>query len=177
MAIDITPFIQQLSGELDDKAYKASDSLGRIGTESVVDEMINLLNHPNAESRYLAARTLGLVENNAKGLDPLMEAIQKDENKEMAGDFLAVLDGFDVSSIYVELFRLYLFGNFRVSMLAKDLLDHKEFNITSRVLKKARKHWHHYSNNVKLDETFELRKIEVEEMLNDLEGFLKEDVT
>lgn len=176
MAIDITPFIQQLSGELDEKAYKASDSLGRIGTESVVDEMINLLNHPNPESRYLAVRTLGLIKHNEKALSPLLEAIQKEENKKMAGDFLAVLDGFDISDIYVELFRIYLFGNFRVSMLAKDLLDHEEFNISPRVLKKARKHWNHYSNNVKIDDAYELRKIEVEEMLNDLEEFIKDDV-
>ena len=101
-----------------------------------------------------------------------MEAIQREENKEIVGDFLAALEGFDLSGVYVEIFRLYLFGNYRVSMLAKDLLDHKEFDITPRVLKKAQKHWKHYSNNVKLDEVYALRKIEVEEMLSDLQVFI-----
>ena len=173
MQIDITAYIQQLSEELNETAYKASDSLGRIGSDGVVEAMIELLNHSNQESRYLAARTLGLVKINEKALTPLLEAIQKEENKEIVGDFLAVLEGFDLSGVYVEIFRLYLFGNYRVSMLAKDLLDHKEFDITPRVLKKAQKHWDHYSNNVKQDDLFALRKVEVEEMLKDLKAFLK----
>ena len=172
MPIDITAYVQQLSGELNETAYKASDSLGRIGSDDVVEAMIELLSHSNQESRYLAARTLGLVKNNEKALTPLLEAIQKEENKEIVGDFLAALEGFDLSGVYVEIFRLYLFGNYRVSMLAKDLLDHKEFDITPRVLKKAQKHWKHYSNNVKLDEVYALRKIEVEEMLSDLQAFI-----
>ena len=172
MPIDITAYVQQLSGELNETAYKASDSLGRIGSEGVVEAMIELLDHSNQESRYLAVRTLGLVKNNEEALTSLLEAIQKEENKEIAGDFLAVLEGFDLSGVYVEIFRLYLFGNYRVSMLAKDLLDHKEFDIAPRVLKKARKHWNHYSNNVKRDEVYALRKIEVEEMLSDLQVFL-----
>ncbi len=175
MAIDITHLVVQLSGELQDKAYKASDALGRIGSESVVNSMIELLHHPNPESRIIAARTLGLVENNAMGLDPLLEAIHDPGNAEIAGDLLMALDGFDVSAVYVPLFKLYLTGSFKVSTVAKNLLDFKEFDITARVLKKAKKHWNHYSNNVKQDEVYELRKVEVEEMLNDLEEFIKSD--
>ena len=63
MPIDITAYVQQLSGELNETAYKASDSLGRIGSDDVVEAMIELLDHSNQESRYLAARTLGLVKN------------------------------------------------------------------------------------------------------------------
>ena len=50
MAIDITTYVKQLSGELNETAYRASDSLGRIGSESVVDAMIELLNHPYPET-------------------------------------------------------------------------------------------------------------------------------
>lgn len=172
MAIDITAYVAQLSGELDNNAYKASDSLGRIGSEEVVKAMIELLNHPNKESRFLAARTLGLVDKNDEALAPILEAIKSNENSAIAGDIMIELEGFDVSSIYVELFKLYLFGSFKISMVAKDLLDHKEFTITPRVLKKFQIHWNHYSNNVKQDEVYMLRKIEVEEMLNDLKAFV-----
>jgi len=174
MAVDITLLVEQLSGELNDKAYQASDSLGRIGSEAVVLAMIELLSHPNPESRFMAARTLGLVKNNAEALIPLLEAIQNKANITQAGDLLVALEEFDVSSIYVELFKLYLFGSFKVSMIAKDLLNHKEFNITSRVLKKATKHWEHYSNNVKQDDAYSLRKMEVEEMLNDLKEYVSQ---
>lgn len=173
MATDITHLVEQLTGDLHDNAYKASDSLVRIGSESVVNSMVGLLHHPNPESRIIAARTLGLVENNADGLAPLLEAIHDPGNAEIAGDLLMALDGFDVSTVYVPIFKLYLTGSFKVSTLAKNLLDFKEFDITARVLKKAKKHWNHYSNNVKRDEIYELRKVEVEEMLSDLEAYIE----
>lgn len=170
--MDISIYVEQLSGELNEKAYKASDSLGRIGSEEVVTAMINLLTHEFSESRIMAARTLSLIENNSLALTPLLDAIKNKENSAIAGDLLIALEDFDLSEIYVELFRLYLFGNYKASMVAKDLLDHKEFNITPRVIKKAQKHWDHYSNNIKQDEVYALRKNEVEEMLVDLNAFL-----
>lgn len=172
MAVDITGYVAELSGELNDKAYKASDSLGRIGSEDVVRAMIELLKHPNLESRYMAARTLGIVKNNEEALDPLFEAIQHKDNTPMAGDFLVALEEFELSSKYVEVFKLYLFGSNRVSMIAKELLDFKEFDVTARVIRKAQKHWNHYSNNVKQDDVYDLRKKEVEAMLSDLKLFV-----
>ncbi len=173
MAVDISVYLEELSGELSEKAYKASDSLGRIGSVDVVSAMIELLKHQNSESRYMAARTLGLVKDNGKALAPLLEAIQDKENSAIAGDFLVALEEFDLSGNYVDLFKLYLFGSFRVSMIAKNLLDHEEFDITPRVLKKAQKHWNHYSNNVKQDDVFTLRKKEVEEMFDDLKEYIE----
>lgn len=172
MSVDISKYVDQLSNELTDKAYEASDALGRIGSDAVVDSMIELLAHTNSDSRHMAARTLELVENNSKALEPLLEAIQNKDNSNLAGDLMAALAGFDVSSKYVEIFKLYLFGSFKVSLIAKDLLDHKEFDITPRVLKKATKHWNHYSNNVKQDEVYALRKLEIEEILDDIEEYL-----
>jgi len=174
MAKEITTALKELTGELNDKSFNASNYLGSIGSEEVVNAMIALLNDPNPETRFMASRTLGLVENNSAALPALFEAFKKKENSEILGDLLMALEGFDVSDSYVELFRLYLFGSFKVSRIAEDLLDHKEFNITLRVLKKAHKHWGHYSNNVKQDEAFALQKIEVEDRLNDLKRFMED---
>lgn len=174
MPVDITPMVAQLSGELTENAFKASDALGRIGTPEVLTAMTELLLHPNPESRILAARTLGLMENNQEALAPLLAAINAKENSAIAGDLLMVLEDFDVSDIYVELFRLYLFGSFKVSAIAKELLDYEEFDITPRVIRKAEKHWKHYANNVKHDEVFEIKKTEVEATLNDLRNFVEE---
>lgn len=169
--VDISNYIKQLSGELDDNA-QASDALGRIGSKEVVTAMIKLLKHANQESRYMAARTLGLVQNNSLALSPLLEAIKAKENTLLVGDLMTALKGFDVSEHYVDIFKLYLFGSFKASLVAKELLDYKEFNITTRVVKKANKHWSHYCNNVKQDDAFQLKKIEVEEILIDLSYFL-----
>ncbi|UXX80421.1 HEAT repeat domain-containing protein [Reichenbachiella carrageenanivorans] len=171
----VTELVAQISGELDSKAYEVSDTLARIGTEEVVEEMIKLLSHENSDSKFLAARTLGKIKNNEAGLAPLLEAIQNKENSVIAGDLFMMLEDFDLSSKYVEIFKHFLNGSFKVSTQAKDLLDHKEFDITPRVIRKAKKHWEHYSNNVKQDELYDLRKIEVNEMLEDLEAYLKEE--
>jgi HEAT repeat protein len=172
MTNNIASLLEQLTGEISDNTYEASDSLGHIGTEETVIELVKLLKHSNSESRILAARTLGLVKNNRMGLDPLLEAIAEPENASYAGELLVALEGFDVSGNYVDLFKLYLFGGFKVSMFAKELLDYKEFDITPRVLKKSLKHWNHYTNNIKQDEVYQLRKIEVEEILNDLKEYI-----
>ncbi|PIB37454.1 hypothetical protein BFP72_07395 [Reichenbachiella sp. 5M10] len=168
--------VNELSGDLGDKAYEVSDALARIGSEEVLQAMLTLLQHPHAESRYMAARTLGLMKDNAAGLEPLLDAIKDKQNEGQVGELLSVLEGFDVSGVYVELFKLYLFGNFKVSMIAKDLLDHKDFDITPRVLKKATKHWNHYSNNVKQDDLFVLKKAEVDEIFEDLTAFLDDQM-
>ncbi|SMD31771.1 HEAT repeats [Reichenbachiella faecimaris] len=168
--MDISALVNQLSGVLDDQTYKASDVLAKIGSEEVVLEMIKLLEHPQDDSKVMAARTLGAIENNQSALDALLQAI--DNNPAIAGELLVELEGFDLSAKYVPIFKYSLFGNFKVATVAQDLLDHKEFDITPRVIKKATKAWHHYENNVKHDEVFELKKVEVEEMLADLQAFV-----
>ena len=83
------------------------------------------------------------------------------------------LEGFDVSGEYITLFRLYLFGTFKVSLVAKGLLDFEEFDISQRTIRKVEKHWKHYASNVKHDEAFELKRAEVEDMLADLRRYME----
>lgn len=161
-----------LSGELDDKAYEISDAMARIGSDEAMQAMIQLLGHPEPETRYLAARTMSLMKDNSAGLEPLLSFLQDPLSKGQVGDLLSFLEEFDISGHYVEIFKHYLFGNYKVSMVAKDLLDHKDFEITPRVIKKATKHWNHYTNNVKHDELFALKKAEVEEVLADLQKYV-----
>lgn len=153
--------------------YKASDQLARIGSEEVLNAMISRLSHSNEDTRFLAARTLGKIKENELALNPLLEAVQSNENQAIAGDLLMVLEDFDVSDSYIVLFKLYLFGSYKVSKIAKELLDYKEFTITPRVLKKASKAWNHYSNNIKQDDAFDLQKEEVMEMLDGLKQYLE----
>lgn len=168
--MDISALVEQLSGELDDQAIKASDHLAQKNSEEVISEVIKLLDHSSDETKILAARTLGLIKDNQAALDSLLEAI--DKNPKIAGELLIHLENFDLSDKYVPLFKLSLFGSFKVSSIAQDLLDHKEFDITPRILKKAKKAWHHYENNVKHDELYDLKKLEVEELLADLQTFI-----
>lgn len=40
MSVDISKYVDQLSNELTDKAYEASDALGRIGSDAVVGKSV-----------------------------------------------------------------------------------------------------------------------------------------
>lgn len=173
MPFDITAAVKELSSELTESSFKTAESLSKIGSEEVVDAMIGLLEHDYPDTRFIAAKTLGEIKNNDKALIPLWETIHNIENKNIKGDLLSALEGFDISDHYVDVFKLFLFGSFKVSLIAENLLDYKEFTITPRVIKKAKKHWSHYANNVKQDEAFELQKSEIEGRLLELSDYLE----
>ena len=71
---------------------------------------------------------------------------------------------------FVDIFRVFLFGNFKASTLAKDYLDSVEFEITPRTLRKAEKHWNHYLHNPEDEGSLILKKAEVEPMLEELKA-------
>ena len=170
----VAVFIQKLQEPSNDSAYYYSDQLAEIGGEEVLKELITLLSHENEEVKYLAARTLGAMESNAEAYTPLLEAINDKKNKSCSGGLTEGLEGFDCSSKFVDIFKLYLFGNLKTSGLAKRMLDYEEFEITPRVIRKAEKHWVHYQNNVKHDDEFEVTKVEVEAFLNDIKTLFEE---
>lgn len=173
MAFDITAAVKELSNDLTEDSFKTAESLSKIGSEEVVDAMIELLGHEHSDSRFIAAKILGEITNNDKALIPLWESIHNVENKNIKGDLVSALQGFDISDHYVDVFKLFLFGSFKVSLIAENLLDYKEFTITPRVIKKSRKHWSHYANNVKQDEAFDLQKSEIENRLHELNEYLE----
>jgi len=173
MAFDIAAAVKELSNELTESSFKTAESLSKIGTEEVVDAMIGLLAHESPDTRFIAAKTLGEIADNSKALLPMWETIHNVENKNIKGDLISALEGFDISDHYVDVFKLFLFGSFKVSLIAENLLDYKEFTITPRVIKKSRKHWAHYANNVKKDEAFELQKSEIERRLLELNEYLE----
>ncbi len=170
----IDKIVAQIEDNLESEAFRYSDQLAKIGNEYVIRRMIELLYSDNPETKYLAARTLGKIENNSPALEPLFEAINDKRNQHYNGGMVEALEGFDVSEKFVEIFKLYLFGGLKVSAMAKMLLDYKEFDITPRVIRKAEKHWNHYIHNSKHDEAFDMKKLEVESLLSELKALLEE---
>ena len=97
--MEISQLIAQLHDKTNDDAYLASDLLAKNGSEEVVNAMIELLQSTDTETKIMAARTLGLIKNNAVALDALLETI--DNNPSIAGDLMVFLDGFDLSDKFV----------------------------------------------------------------------------
>lgn len=161
--------IERMTDKEEKEAFKYADELAAIGTEEVYHKALDLLKSKDWEIAYLSAKVLGKMEQRDEALDTLMDIIHDRDNSIRAGELVEALSLFDLSNHFVDVFRIYLFGSYKASVLAKEYLDHTEFDITPRMIKKAQKHWHHYQNNVKKDEAYEIKAKEVKSILDDLQ--------
>ncbi len=164
-----------LLGENDDDAIIASDWLAKNLTDDIYHFLIELLGSDEESMRDIAAVTLAKTNDN-RAIEPLFEAIKKKENENQRGVLVGCLAAFDIDAHFIDIFKLYLFGNFKVSAFAFDLLNTKSFDIRPRTLKKASKAIHHFSHNIgQDDEIAQERKEEGEVILKELEELLTEN--
>jgi predicted DNA-binding protein len=176
MTQTIQNLIQKMCDKDEAEAYIYADKLAQIGTKEVIQALLEVLKSEDIEDAYLAARALSRMENNQEALVSLFEVIHDKKNQNRNGGFVQMLEGFDLTESFVDILRIYLFGNFKASQLAKDFLDSVEFEITPRVLKKAEKHWNHFKNNVNPNsDDFEIKKAEVEEIFQEINELLNGD--
>ena len=168
MIDNIDLLISKMQSKTESEAFLFSDQLAAIGDENVIDKMIELLYHDDRDTQYLAARTLSLIKNNDSALEPLLAAIHDKRNLNNNGGMVEALLGFDCSQKFTDIFKIYLFGNIKSSAMAKMILDYQEFDITPRIIRKCIKHWNHLINNSKHDEAFQIRKQEIETIINEL---------
>jgi hypothetical protein len=157
------------------EAYYFAEKLGKINTEEVRDKLIELVKGDNWEVAYLACRALSKTIYNKESLDAIFEAIRDKKNQKHQGAFVQILEEFDLSSSFVDIFRVYLFGNFKAETLAKEYLDSVEFEITPRALRKAEKHWNHYLHNPEDEGSLQLKKLEVEPILSEIRELFSEE--
>jgi len=172
----IANLFDKMCDKNEDEAFEYADKLANIGTEEVLDELVKILKGSDMDSAYLASRALSKIEDNEKALEPLLELIHDKANKNKNGAFVQALEGFDLSSKFVDILRIYLFGNFKASALAKEYLDYTEFDLSPRVIKKIEKHWNHFENNIsKEDDEFIVKKQEFERIMNDLKELFESE--
>ena len=155
--------------------YYYGDKLAKIGSAEVREKLIAVVKGEDMDNAFLASKVLGKMEDNGEGLDAILEVIHLPANRGSNGGLVSLLEDFDLSDKFVDIFRIYLFGNFKAYSLAKEYLDYTEFDITPRTLKKAEKHWKHFLNNSGADEWFELKKQEAEEIFKEIREILGMD--
>lgn len=168
MQEEIQKVLNRMCDPKEDEAYHFADKLGAMADEETKNHLITLVKGDNWEIAYLACRALSKTQWNEESLDAVFEAIFDKKNKSVQGAFTQILEEFDLSERFVDIFRVYLFGNFKASTLAKDYLDSVEFDITPRTIRKAEKHWNHYLHNPEDEGSLALKKSEVEPMLAEL---------
>lgn len=173
--MDWEKYRMSLLSENDDEAIIASDWLAKNLNDEIFTFLAELLNSEDEFARDIAAVTLAKTNDN-RAIEPLFEAIQKKENENNRGVLVGCLDAFDIDEKFVDIFKLYLFGNFKVSVFALDLLNTKSFDIRPRTLKKASKALHHFSHNIgEEDDKAQERKEEATIILKELEELLAEE--
>lgn len=167
--------IEQLLDKSNEDPMKYGDQLVRIGGEEIQEKLIHVLKSGEMDDAFLATKVLSMMENKQQALDALFEVIHRPANQHQNGGLVSLVEEFDIIDKFVDLFRVYLFGNFKSSTLAKVHLDYAEFDITPRTLKKAQKHWNHFLNNSSNGDDFELKKAEAATILAELKALLEEE--
>ena len=170
MQEEIQKLLNRMCDPKESEAYYFADKLGGIADEEAKDHLISLVKGEDWETAYLACRALSKTKWNEESLDAIFDAVFDKKNKSVQGSFVQILEEFHLSERFVDIFRVFLFGNFKASTLAKDYLDSVEFEITPRTLRKAEKHWNHYLHNPEDEGSLILKKAEVEPMLEELKA-------
>ncbi|MGY6743690.1 MAG: HEAT repeat domain-containing protein [Cecembia sp.] len=167
--------LQKMCDKNESEAYLYADKLAKINSEEVMQKLISILKEGDIENAYLAARALGKMERKQEALDTLLETIHDKKHQAHNGGLVEMLEHFDLSDKFVDIFRIYLFGNFKSSLLAKHYLDTVEFDISPRVLKKAEKHWKHFCHNSSPDSgDYQVKSIEAQEIIEEIKEILSE---
>lgn len=174
MQEEIQKVLNRMCDPKESEAYHFAEKLGGLADEETKDLLITLVRGDAWEVAYLACLALSKTQWNEESLDAVFETIFDKKNKNNQGVFVQILEEFDLSERFVDVFRVYLFGNFKASTLAKDYLDSVEFDITPRTIRKAEKHWNHYLHNPEDEGSVILKKQEVETMFKELKDLFSE---
>ncbi len=168
MQEEIQKLFDKMCDPKEAESYRFADKLGTVADEEAKDKLIELVRGDSWEVAYLACRALSKTSYQEEALDAIFETIFDKRHKSVQGAFVQILEEFDLGNSFVDIFRVYLFGNFKASTLAKDYLDEVEFEITPRTIRKAEKHWNHYLHNPEDEGSLLLKKSEVEPMLKEM---------
>lgn len=171
---NIQQLINLLLNKTEENPLKYGDKLALMGGAEVREALIRVLQSGDMDDAFLATKVLAKMEEKENSLEALLEMIHNPAHRHHNGGLVSLLEEFDLSQKFVDIFRIYLFGNFKASTLAKDHLDYTTFDITPRTLKKAEKHYNHFLNNPTADGAFELKKEEASQILHDLRTLLED---
>ncbi|MCC5929904.1 MAG: HEAT repeat domain-containing protein [Cyclobacteriaceae bacterium] len=165
--------IERLKDPNEENAWKISDQLAALNDMAVAEKLLPLLYSEEDETQYLAARTLSKMKNNHSTLQALLDAIFDKRNQHRNGALVEALEGYDLSEHFNDVFKIFLYGNFKASFLARELLDSVEFELVPRNLRKAEKHFKHFSSNLKKDGSDAGRFAGAEEIIGELKALFE----
>lgn len=156
------------------EAYYFADKLGEKGDENSRNALLELIAGDNWEHAYLASRAVANSKYQEAGLDETLKAVFDKRHKGVQGAFTQVLELYNLEFKFVDIFKIYLFGNFKASQLAEGYLNEVEFDISPRTIRKAEKHWKHYLHNPEDEGSLQIKRDYVEPMLLEMKQLFSE---
>lgn len=168
MQEELQKLFDRMCDPKESESYFYADKLGGLADEHAKEKLLELVKGDNWELAYLSCRALSKTKFQEEALDVIFETIFDKKNKSVQGAFVQILELYDLSERFVDVFKVYLFGNYKASTLAKDYLDEVEFDVTPRTIRKAEKHWNHYLHNPEDEGSVAIKKVEVEPMLQEM---------
>ncbi|MHA7128801.1 HEAT repeat domain-containing protein [Algoriphagus namhaensis] len=169
-----TALLEKMLDPEEKEAYFFADKLGKNADEETRDRLLELIQGNQWESAYLACRALAQSEFADLGLQATLEAVFDKRNKGVQGAFVQVLEHYNLEHSFVDVLKIYLFGNFKASQLAESYLNEVEFDITPRTIRKAEKHWKHYLHNPEDEGSTQIKRDFVEPMLQEMRDLFSE---
>lgn len=167
-------YLEKMIDPDEKEAYYFADKLGEKADEEVRDRLLGLLRGDHWEHAYLASRALAKSSFNEEGLEATIEAVFDKKFKSVQGAFAQVLELYNLEFKFVDILKIYLFGNFKASQLAEGYLNEVEFDISPRTIRKAEKHWNHYLHNPEDDGSLQIKKDFVKSMLLEMKDLFSE---
>lgn len=168
MTEEFDVLIAKMLDKSEENALIYSNKLALTNDSEVQNRLLEMLYDKDDENMYLAARTLSHMPGKSSILDDFLSACHDKKNQHRNGALVDLLENFDVSDKFVDIFRLFLNGNFKVSMLAKQMLDYATFDISPRTIRKAEKHLEHFLNNIDSNDSTTIKASEAAEILQEL---------
>ena len=170
----LVAYLEKMIDPDEKEAYYFADKLGEKADEEVKDKLLVLLRGDHWEHAYLASRALAKSPFKEEGLEATIEAVFDKKFKSVQGAFAQVLELYNLEFKFVDILKIYLFGNFKASQLAEGYLNEVEFDISPRTIRKAEKHWNHYLHNPEDDGSLQIKKDFVEPMLLEMKDLFSE---
>ncbi len=170
----LTALYEKMTDPKEGEAFKYADLLGQNADEETRDVLVALIEGDDWEKGYLASRALAKSNFHDIGLESTIKAVFDKNNKNVQGAFTQVLEHYNLELKFVDLLRIYLFGNFKASQLAETYLNEVEFDLAPRTLRKAEKHWKHYQHNPEDEGSMEIKRRFVEPMLQEIKELFLE---
>jgi hypothetical protein len=171
---EVTLLKRAVLAEVWDKVRKAFDRLQAIGGEKVFQFLISLLDQEFGGIRNCSAMILREMKD-SRAVDPLLVAINKEENKLDVGTRVYALETLDCSQKVKEIFDILFYRRYLAKISAFNILEEQIIEFTEEDVWSIKAKWEECKKNPESCPDFVACKADIEMFVEAFMGYLKEE--